>query len=35
MLPKCMGSTGFWDMRLFNQALLARQAWWLIQYLDS
>jgi hypothetical protein len=35
MLPKCMGGTGFWDMRLFNQALLARQAWWLIQYPDS
>jgi hypothetical protein len=26
---------GFWDMRKFNQALLARQAWQLIQFLDS
>jgi hypothetical protein len=35
MMPKCMGGLGFCDMKLFNQALLARQAWRLIQYPDS
>jgi hypothetical protein len=32
---KCSGGIGFKDMRLFNQALLARQAWRLIEFPDS
>lgn len=35
ILKKCCGGMGFKDLRLFNQAMLARQAWRLIEHSDS
>jgi hypothetical protein len=35
ILPKALDGLGFKDLRLFNQALLARQAWRLVYFPDS
>lgn len=35
VLKKCWGGLGFKDLRIFNQSLLARQAWRLLTYPDS
>lgn len=34
-MKKCYGGMGFKDIRLFNQAMLARQAWRSIEFPDS
>jgi hypothetical protein len=34
-MHKCLRGMSFCDMKYFNQALLARQAWRLIQFPDS
>jgi hypothetical protein len=33
--PKSQGGVSFWDLRMFNQALLARQAWRLLKFPNS
>ena len=35
ILPKSSGALGFKDLRLFNQALLARHVWRLVAFPDS
>ncbi|XP_021741334.1 uncharacterized protein LOC110707615 [Chenopodium quinoa] len=33
--PKCLGRLGFRDLRVFNEALLGRQAWRLVKFHNS